>query len=390
MANENDLDTKALEAVTAALEPTLPQPDSPADDAGADADDANDVDAGTPEGEGGDEKPEGEQTPEEKAATAEAAAKKGEKPEGEQTPEEKAAAAEAAAKKVEKPESEQTPEEKAAAAEAAAKKKPDPKPLDAINDPIPAGVSERTRERITSLVGMVKERDTAVEKAVQERNDLVEMVTSTGVTPDNFTQTLEFLRLFNSGSAEDNRKAFNFLLGQAKALADKIGEVLPGQDPLEGHADLLADVQANKLPRERAAEIAKARNRDKATTTNNERSAAEQQRWVQDKEAAMDQLNELGQTLSKTDPLFAKKAPLVTEKLKPLFAQLHPSQWYKRYVKEYREFQVPALSAPQPGAGAKKPDTQPLRGNKQPSGQGAKQPTSAQEAMDAALANMGR
>lgn len=366
-----------LDAVNAAIEPTLPQSDDPpVEDADAEEE------AETLEVEGQPEEKADEKQPDEKQP--------GDKKDSEQTPDEKAAA-EAAAKKSEKPEGEQTPEEKAAAeaAAAAAKKKSDPKPLDALNDPIPPGASERTKERITSLVTMVKDKDTALEKAVGERDELIQQVASTGVTPENFANTLTILALFNSPRREDKKQAFDALLSQVKALANEIGEVLPGSDPLDGHADLAAEVQAQKLTKERAAEIARSRNQQKAAATLNERTAAEERTYQAARTQAVGDLNELGQTLAVTDPAFAQKAPLVTEKLKPIFARLHPSQWYQRYVKEYREFKLPAAAAKLPAAPAA-PAQQPLRANKQPSGQGKKQPTSALEAMEAALGGLGR
>lgn len=304
--------------------------------------------------------------------------------EGAETPEQKAAreAAEAEALKNE------TPEQKAAREKAEADKaKRDP-----VNDPIDPRVSERTKERITSLVGMVKEKD----QLLAENRQLFQSIADTGVSPDNFAQTLQLLRWYNSDSIEDNRKAYQFLQTQLTGLAARIGETPPGADPLEGHDDLRTAVNAGQMTEKYAAELAAARNRSKAAQSvsqeQSQRSKQEAEQYEAARTTAVTALNALGDSLKDVDPQYDAKAPLVIAKLQPVFATLHPSKWVDEFRKEYKATKVPGAAAsgaqaPQ-GNGGTPPAQQPLRPNKQPAGGGQKQPGNMLEALEAGLSQL--
>lgn len=291
-------------------------------------------------------------------------APEGDKPEGE-TPEEK------------KPEGEKPVAGKPV--EGAAPKKP----MDIVNDPIDPRVSERTRERITGLVARVKE----LEPQLKESRELFTAVADTGVTGENFALTLDALRNFNSTNVEDKRKAYTFLQSQADFLAAQIGETPRGADPLAGHQDLADAVGALQLTKEHAAEIAQARNRQGVEKTTRERSEAEFTQHTQAQQAAQADLNELGATLKATDPNYAKKVGPLIEKLQPIFAKTHPSKWVAMFQKEYRELPATAVESDigTQVATTTKQGPQPLRANKQPSGEGKKQPGSLLDAINAGL-----
>lgn len=309
------------------------------------------------------------------AETATAEALKNETPE-QKTEREAAEAAKAA----------ETPEQKTAreakeAADAAKK-------LDPVNDPIPPTAAVRTRERIQTLANMVKERDTRLE----ENTKLFQEIASTGVSPDNFAQVLTTLRLFNSPNIDDKRQAMVFLQAQVAGLAKDVGEVLPGQDALEGHDDLKAAITAGTITQPHADEIAKARNRAAAgtqqTTQVQQAQEAQAQQLEQERTNARSALNAIGATLSTLDPDYATKAPLIIAKLGPVFANTHPSKWVQLFQDEYKTMAKPAAAAVVPTTPAK-PAGQPLRPNKQPAGGGgAPASKSMAEALEAGLASM--
>ena len=257
------------------------------------------------------------------------------------------------------------------------------KPIDPINDPIPQQVSERTRERITSLVAMVKDRDTNL--ATQQ--ELFTTIKSTGVSPENFAQTLSFLRLFNSEQIEDRRQAYNFMLGQLQHLAGDLGEVLPGTNPLETHKDLTDEVAAGKLTQERAIELATVRNRTKATETARTTTTTrqqEEQAFETARQTAIGELNTL-QVALQADPNYARKHAILVPALRPVMSRLHPSHWKATFEHAYRDLVLPAAAPVAPRQAAKTNGQQPLRANKQPSGEGSRQPTSMADAISAAL-----
>lgn len=268
----------------------------------------------------------------------------------------------------------------------------DKKP-DHLNDPMPEGLHERTRERITSLVGMVKDRDARI----TEQQELFDRVADTGVTPENFAQTLQVLRLFNSESIDDKRLAYKFLLQQAQQLAPLIGETLPGDDPLAGHDDLREAVAANSITQEYAEELARTRTRTAATKMAGDeatRRASAAQEWETARTTAVADLNKLHEKL-KAEPGFAAKYKILVPTLKPVMARTHPSHWVAIFEAAYKDLKIETPVAVTPPAGgngaapnggtppAKTP--QPMRANKQPPGQSGAQPKSALDAMSMAL-----
>lgn len=319
-----------------------------------------------------DETPEPEETPEQNVAPEGEAALEGEKPEGEEVA----------------PEGE-TPEQKTTR-EAAAKipeddKTPESKKLDPVNDPIPATVSERTRERMTSLIGIIKGRD----QIVSQHNELMETIMGTGMSADEFGASLRYGRLVHSENIEDRRTAYNILLTELRGLAPLIGETIPGEDPLVGHPDLADAVAAATISQKHAEELAQARGRSRATTVVQEQLTARQKEdavFETARLAGVKALNELDASLH-SDPQFAAKRAILVPALEPVFARLHPSQWVTAFKQAYEKVVVPAAAraAPTPKLG-----NQPMRANKAPAGEGKKQIGSVREAIEAGIAQATR
>jgi hypothetical protein len=303
-----------------------------------------------------------------------------ETPEVEETPPE-----EGAAEEVEK-----TPEQLAADEAEKAKKE---KPMDAVNDPIPATAAPRTQERLRTLISSNKEltsKLTNAEKIVEQHNTLLETINSTGASPEEFSMQLSYAKLIHSDNIDDKRQAYNILLNELKAIAPLVGEVLPGDDPLRGHEDLRQEVAAKAITPERAAEIAKWRNTQSATQRHSQQVGAKQESQQQFEQAtakARGDLNALGESLRTSDADFQRKYDIIVPALKPIFADLHPSKWVGAFQQAWNQLKLPpapaaAVTAPKP------PVNQPLRANKSPSGGGVAQPKSAREAIDGALANL--
>jgi hypothetical protein len=345
-----------LDAVNAALDPLIEKP------------------AETPEP---DETPEPESPESETPESGAAGDVEGEQPPEDETPEQKTAR-EAAAATTKAPEGE-TPEEKTAREAAANAAK---KPLDPVNDPIPATVAERTRERMTSLIGMVKE----LTPVKAQFDELITTITSTGASADEFSTMLGYMRAVHSNNIEDRRQAYQLILSELRGLAPLIGEVIPGEDPLAGHQDLANAVAAQSLSQEHATEIAKARNSSKATTTAVQAQTTTQQAaqaFETARLAGVADLNTLEVTLKASDPEYARKREILVQALEPSFKQLHPSLWKTTFENAYKNLKVAA--APRAIVPSIKPGQQPMRANKTPAGEGAKKPSTMLEAMTASL-----
>lgn len=341
-----------LDAVNAALDPLIEKPEPVVLDPDADAPETE-----TPETE----------TPVEGEALAD-----GETLPENETPEQKTAR-EAAAAAVEG----ETPEQKTAREAAVAKK-----PLDPVNDPIPATVAERTRERMTSLIGMVKE----LTPAKTQLDELITTITSTGASADEFATMLGYMRAVHSPNIEDRRQAYQLILSELRGLAPLIGEVIPGEDPLAGHQDLADAVAAQSLSAAHAAEIAKARNSTKATTTAGQAQTTAQQEAQAFETARLTgvaDLNALEVSLKASDPDYARKREILIPALQPVFNQLHPSRWKAAFTDAYKNMKIAPL--PRAVVPSTKPGQQPMRANKTPAGEGAKKPSTMLEAMTAGL-----
>ncbi len=112
--------------------------------------------------------------------------------------------------------------------------------------------SERGRERIKSVFAERKQ----LEADITEFRDLVK---STGMSAQEFAQTLEFGRLINSGDEKNIRVALEMIEGQRSMLYQKLGVEAPGVDLLAGHDDLKSAVENMEITKDKAVELAKFR-----------------------------------------------------------------------------------------------------------------------------------
>ncbi len=282
----------------------------------------------------------------------------------------------------------QTPEEKAAA-EAAAKGEAKPaegaKKPDIINDPIPNALKPQTKERMQSLIKTVKEKDQQLVQTTSQLDEIMGHITSTKATPQQYSDSLEYLSLVNSGEPAKLEKALNIMLKEVDVLARALGKPVPGVVLLADHKDLKDEIETGMISRERAMEIAAGRERSKIQTqrtTHIQQQNDANTRAQQDIDNGKAQLNALGERLQ-TDPAYAAKRAILVESLKPIFAEIHPSKWAATFEAAYNNLKIP-VPAPKPAA--RIPTNQPLR-TKTPAGGGAQAPKSMFEAISNGIAS---
>lgn len=301
-----------------------------------------------------------------------AESKEGDAAEGAQTPEEKAAADVAKAAEAAK-----TPEQKAA--EAAAKK------VDPVNDPIPNALKPQTKERIQKLINTVKEKDVQIAQVSSQFDEIMGHISATKATPQQYGDTLEYLTLVNSGDPTKLEKALNMMVAEVNVLARALGKPVPGVDMLADHKDLQSEIDTGMISRERAMEIATAREQSKMQgqrTANVQQQTQVQEQQAQAINAGRAALNQL-ETSLQADPAYAAKRSILINSLKPVFNQIHPSKWAETFKAAYDNLNLPA--APRPAA-LKIPSNIPLRA-KTPSGGGAAAATSLLDAVSNSLVN---
>lgn len=256
---------------------------------------------------------------------------------------------------------------------------------DPVNDPIPETLKKETQERIKSLIGIAKE----AQSHTQQRDEIIERITDTGASPEQYANTLGFLKLYNSDNAEERRSALAVARGLVRELSIELGE--GNADLLAAHDDLKADIEAGTITEARAVEIATAREKTKLA---NDRKAAKDETDTQ--QATIDRLlkqgkadlNEL-ETAWKATPEYADLRPRLVAVLKPIMKRTHPSEWGTVARETYAALKAGYVATPAP-APATPPKNQPLRPKQGAGGSGGKKSEvkSAMEAIDAALLGM--
>lgn len=272
------------------------------------------------------------------------------------------------------------------------------KKVDHINDPIPDEIKGRTRERIEGLAATAKDlttKLTAANAELEHARDLVSMIDSTGADPETFARHMDVLALMHSPDVDDKAKVLKYLRAAADKIGAELGETPAGKDPLEGHQDLLDEVDAGELTRARAEEIAKGRNQTRATEALRTRTTQQQQ----EQDAAQRKRDEVKAALNGLTAELRKKdgAAIYDRKHKllvPFIRRLNPAMKTDAMVQAVREayaaLELPP--APQPhtnGNGNRAPagtgGQQPMRHRQGAGGGQVKQPASALEAMNGAL-----
>lgn len=238
------------------------------------------------------------------------------------------------------PAAEDDPEKKAAAEEEAK-----------IAEEVKAlGLKEKSEARFRELIGQVKElaplRD-AMEKAgikdiadlpkMAERakaaDDMIEMVTSTGATAEQYGKSLDYLAAISAatkGDAKAADAAWDMLMGEVKELAAALGKEVPGVfDPIAEHADLVQQVKDGDMPRERAIEVANAR-RMQAALQQQQRAQAQQ---AQQQQAEAQRAQAGAAALQQweadklQDPRYMQLRPELSKEVAKIRQQHPPEMW---------------------------------------------------------------
>lgn len=251
------------------------------------------------------------------------------------------------------------------------------KKADPVNDPIPEELKGRTRERITSLVGIVKEKDALIE----QQHQVFKTIQDTGATPEEFGAMIAYMRWTHTDDPAQLTQAREMLQRELRAVSLKLGQPTAGVDFLADHPELMQEVNNGQITLERAQELAIQRTRakqatDAAAARNSE--ATTTQAAATERNGAIEELNALGAELKKTDPHYAHKYA----QLKPLLeslGMLPPKQWKQAFMKAYKNVEAPAATVTTPAVPANK--NAPLRANKSPSGGSAAKPSNMMEAM---------
>lgn len=270
-------------------------------------------------------------------------------------------------------------------------KKAEAKKADPVNDPIPKELKAETRERMTSLINTVKEKDTQLAEVKQNFDYMVGGIQATGATPEQYGETLSWLALFNSGKPDDQVKALELVESVADRLATLLGKDRTVNDPLKAHADLQEAIRTKQITPELAKEIARTRNgqafRTELTTTAQTRQQQVDETQRIEMQARTD-LTALEDALRSVDGKeYDSIKSTIVPVLKPLMASINPAQWKEKFSAAYKAEKDRRATAAATRS-TKPPANQPLRAGKHPAGGQSRPAASAAEALNAALASM--
>lgn len=238
----------------------------------------------------------------------------------------------------------------------------------------------------------IKETTAKLEAVERDRNDLVNAIVETRATPEQYVQSLEYLRLANSANRADRELALDYMVREMAALARALGKPVPGVNMLEGHNDLIDEVATGRLSPERAQEIAAARSaaqHDLRVGQQEQERARTQQHHEQLRAQGIQSLNALGAQLKAADgPVYEAKRKLLVNALKPVFQQIPPNQWAATYKRAYDNLVLPPAPPPPTPSLPKVPQNTPLRpGN--PAGAALPEPKSALDALNLGVSQAG-
>jgi hypothetical protein len=236
----------------------------------------------------------------------------------------------------------------------------DAKKADHVNDPIPPQVSERTRERITSLVSTVKDL-TAIS---ENQGAIIASIQETGATPEEFGAMITYMRYMHSDKATDLEEAYKMLQGGLRTVSMKLGRSLPEADALEGHQDLIDAVAGGHTTAKIAEEVAVARNRARANNASSQAmttAAQAEAATAQERTTAIADLNGIGDHLQKTDPNYAAKREAIEPALMAAFKHMRPTLWKQAFNEAYAACKATAKVVAPVVVVPAKPKPQPLR-----------------------------
>ncbi|EMF58879.1 hypothetical protein [Stenotrophomonas maltophilia] len=264
------------------------------------------------------------------------------------------------------------------------------------------GLKEKSAERFRGMAAEIKElaplreamkaagiEDVAklpdVVKRAEAGDFLFEEISKTGTSPEQYGMALEYLGLIAKAGRGDlvaADKAYTTMAAEMAVLAKMLGKEVPGvHDPLANHQDLRAEVEAGDLPRARAVEIAGQRDRAAYTGSVERQRTESQQAAEQAEQRGIDWLKRFDAEMAQEDPSYAAKRPQLSEAVRQIREQYHPSEWAQRTALAYARIQAPvAAAAPAAPAAPSQPRPGPMR----PGGPGpAMVPTTFASPMDA-------
>lgn len=205
--------------------------------------------------------------------------------------------------------------------------------------------NERTQQRFRELTQRASEATEQLRTASARAEEWETTVASTGASPQQFGNALQYLAAINSGNPEQMAAAFDSMQAELAWLGKKIGREAPGFDPLSAHPDLAERVKTGDMNRADAVEMVQHRQRGVLQQEHQQNL----QRVSQSEQAAQQGLQavaDLGAQLRTADPQFTQKFAYLKPTVEIIQATMPPAQWAAAIHQAYQHLPPVPAAAP--------------------------------------------
>ncbi len=206
--------------------------------------------------------------------------------------------------------------------------------------------AEKSQQRFRELNERAKQVDTYKSRA-EQADKLNEYLTEIGADADQFAAALSYLQLVNSGESASLERAYDVMKTELQTLAKKLGREAPGINPLDAHPDLKGKVETGEIESQIALELAQHRARTQYTQEHRQRVAQQQEQARAEQQAALRDLNSIGQRLL-SDPDYNAKLTVLMPKINEIKAKFPPREWATQFLAEYSLTKLKATPAHTP------------------------------------------
>ena len=214
--------------------------------------------------------------------------------------------------------------------------------------------SERGQARIKRLLSGNRALQADYDQTRQTVDGFANMIRSTGMNQQEFTDTMRYCQLVGSGDEASLKQALQMLDEQRNAICLRLGIDAPGANPFQKYPDIDRDVKDMVITPEYGRELVKAREAQAAEQARREQ-LQQQQQFQAHRQQVLGNFQQQAwafvQHKAKTDPNFkAKEAALVeafkSQNLAQRFNPEHPETWIPQLEMLYDV--IPAQQARQP------------------------------------------
>jgi len=219
---------------------------------------------------------------------------------------------------------------------------------DAPADQPQQDATPRQQKRFREL----KEEIESIKPLAERAREWEQTIQSTGASPEQFGNMLNYLTAINSGDPAQMGKAYETMQAELAWLGKQLGKPAPGYDPLTEHADLQAQIEQGTLSREAAQELIAARRQQKIYTQRQQQTLQQQQQQAAQQQA-LDAVAALGDRLRAQDgALFKARFKAIEPMVTVIQDSLPPAQWAAAIEKAYQAAPIipatPRAPAPNP------------------------------------------